>query len=283
MADAGWRVSGIGHGAWSQEQQREWGLDQWIDADINMDRLLESRYEPELLIHCAGSGSVSFSTAQPGADYVRNVETTAAVLEFMRARAPHAALVLPSSAAVYGRAETLPISESAQTEPVSVYGMHKVIAEKLCAMHARLFGTSVVIVRLFSVYGNGLHKQLLWDACCKIRAGDTTFAGTGKELRDWLHVSDAVELLALAASHASPSCPVVNGGTGIGTSVEDIVNRVFEASGSELAPAFSGLARPGDPPGQVADINRVKQWGWKPRVACAEGVAEYVRWFYAHV
>jgi len=50
-------------------------------------------------------------------------------------------------------------------------------------------------VRLFSIYGVGLRKQLLWDGCRKLMAADLVFSGTGHETRDWLHVEDAATLL----------------------------------------------------------------------------------------
>jgi len=71
--------------------------------------------------------------------------------------------------------------------------------EDLCLSYAGRWGIRTSVVRLFSVYGPSLRKQLLWDACEKFRRGDNTFAGTGSELRDWLHVKDAAALIATAA------------------------------------------------------------------------------------
>ena len=282
LAAGGAEVTGIGHGDWMSKQWQSWGIANWINTDIKLQPLLASGVAPDTVIHCAGSGSVGFANEKPHDDFLRNVATTAAVLEFMRQRVPDASLVLTSSAAVYGYAARLPIAETAETEPVSIYGAHKLIAEQLCTLNARLFGTRVAIVRLFSVYGSGLRKQLLWDACGKIQRGELAFAGTGQEQRDWLHVSDAAGLLALAAENASAICPVVNGGTGVGTRVEEIVKRVSALSGKAMTPTFSGTRRPGDPPGQVADISRARSWNWSPNMSCEDGVAEYVRWFFAH-
>ena len=49
------------------------------------------------------------------------------------------------------------------------------------------------MLRLFSVYGEGLEKQLLWDACNKLSSGNRTFFGTGEETRDFMHVSDVAK------------------------------------------------------------------------------------------
>ena len=89
--------------------------------------------------------------------------------------------------------------------------------EALCRSYGENFGLRAAIVRLFSVYGEELHKQLLWDICCKLDARESApllLGGTGLEIRDWLHVSDAVSLLWMARQVCSPECPSMNGGPG---------------------------------------------------------------------
>jgi UDP-glucose 4-epimerase len=244
-----------------------------------MDSLLTYSNEPDCIIHCAGSGSVGFSVNHPLQDYQRTVETTAYLLEFIRLHSPESRMVYPSSVAVYGIAQSLPISESAPLNPVSPYGTHKKIGEDLCVSYARNFGISVSIVRLFSVYGRNLRKQLLWDACMKISRGDYTFHGSGMEKRDWIHITDAVELLIMACEHASPDTPIVNGATGFGTTVGEVLAEVFSCFGLEDTPRFTGGLRPGDPPAYVADVSRARSWGWCPTVDWKVGIRDYVAWF----
>ena len=159
--------------------------------------------EPDVIVHCAGSGSVGFSMTHPYQDFQRTVATTLAVLEYARLYAPRARVAYPSSAGVYGEVQKLPIAETDPLSPASPYGVHKRFAEELCASYAQHFGIAVAVVRLFSVYGAGLRKQLLWDASQKIMRGENRFFGTGEEIRDWLHVEDAASLLIAAAGHAS--------------------------------------------------------------------------------
>ncbi len=279
LAAQGHTVIGLGHGAWTRAQWQDWGLAEWHAVDVTLDALVTYAGLPQAVIHCAGSGSVAFSTTHPHQDYRRTVDTAAAVLEFVRLHAPDAAVVYPSSAAVYGRAAQLPISELAPVQPISPYGVHKRVAELLCSMYADHFAVRACVVRLFSVYGNGLRKQLLWDACAKVRRDDLSFFGTGEERRDWLHVTDAAALLCQASDRATASCPVVNGGTGTGTTVREVVEEILAALGRSDVPSFSGAQREGDPPVYVADTQRVDAWGWRPRVSWQEGVREYVGWF----
>jgi UDP-glucose 4-epimerase len=188
-------------------------------------------------------------------------------------------LVYPSSAGVYGVAEKLPIAESAPLVPVSPYGVHKKITEEMCCSYAHHFGVSVVIVRLFSVYGIGLRKQLLWDSCRKIRNGENIFFGSGMETRDWLHINDAAALLLAAGAFASTECPIVNGGLGQGVLVREVLAELFDCFGRGDAPQFSGVSRSGDPMHYIADISLLHRWGWQPKMSWREGVREYAEWF----
>lgn len=279
LALAGYDVVGIGHGSWLRDEWRGWGLRDWHVADISLETLLTYAGEPEMLVQCAGSGSVAFSMTHPAQDFRRSVDSTLAALDFVRLHAPDCRFVLPSSAAVYGSAEQMPITVADRLRPESPYGVHKKIAEDLCRSYARTFGIRAAIVRLFSVYGLGLRKQLLWDACMKLTQGEGRFAGTGEELRDWLEVQDAAALLVAAGERAGPGCPIVNGGTGHAVSVRAIVEGLRQELGVSIDPAFSGDRREGDPIGYQADITEARAWGWSPQRPLTEGLAAYASWF----
>lgn len=278
-AKQGWSVVGLGHGDWPRAEWGKWGLADWRTCDIDLASLRNFGGTPDVIVHCAGGGSVGFSIAHPYEDYQRTVVSTLAVLEFVRTQAPKCRVVYPSSAAVYGRAETLPISESAPLKPLSPYGVHKKAAEELCLSYAQHFDVSVAIVRLFSAFGVGLRKQLPWDACSKISNNETHFAGTGDETRDWLLADEVASLLLLAAEHASTDCTIVNGGSGEQVTVRDLLTEIFAAFGRKDSPVFSGTKRPGDPSHYLADTSRIQKWGWKPTLDWCDGVREYVEWF----
>lgn len=279
-AQQGYTVIGIGHGGWQREEWSLWGLSQWYRCDVSLDTLNLHAQSPEAILHCAGSGSVPFSLTDPWEDMQRTVLTTASVLEFIRKYSPATRLVYPSSAGVYGVAKHFPISEDSPTEPISPYGTHKRMAEELIVSHARNFSLHASIVRFFSIFGVGLRKQFLWDACGKISRNDLIFAGTGNEIRDWLHVDDAASLLVAGIRFASTQCPIVNGGTGVGTSVRDLLSHLASGLGLQKGgTSFTGASRAGDPVCYIADIARARAWGWEPSKHWMERVDEYVLWW----
>lgn len=276
---AGYYVIGLGHGTWGQNEASRWGVDEWHVGDVTMDALQTYALDCEVIVHCAGSGSVGFSIANPMKDFERTVWTTHYVLEFIRLYSPTTRFVYPSSAAVYGNQDELPLQVNMIPNPISPYGVHKKIVEELCQMYAKQYGVKVAVLRLFSVYGNGLRKQLLWDACRKLSDRQNEFWGTGEETRDWVHVCDVARAMYTACLQASPQCPVVNVASGHGTKISDILQILFGEYGEHEQPFFGGQINVGNPNHYVADISEIKEWDWKPEVSLQDGVKDYVRWF----
>ena len=278
------RVVGIGHGHWNPGEAEAWGMSQWVFSDITLAALseIESKLgRPEAIFHTAGSGSVSMSQENPYLDYQRTVGTTVDVLEFVRLLSPESKIIYPSSAAVYGAVDEGKISEDTPLNPVSPYGVHKEIAEQILRSYATHFGIRASIIRFFSLYGSGLKKQLLWDLCCKFeqKEGEIILHGTGDEIRDWIHIEDAVRLMLRAYENASQEITLLNGGTGIGTTIREIANEVRGAFGDDRRVRFNGTTRAGDPRFYQADISRAQSMGWKPRTDWRIVVKDYVSWF----
>ncbi len=279
-------VFGIGHGLWPAEEYSKWGFGGWCNGDVaaeNFSRLLQISGMPDVVYHLAGGSSVGASFQSPHEDFFRTVESSARLLEWLRLHAPDVHLVCVSSAAVYGASHSGAIAENDVVQPYSPYGTHKFMMETLCHSYAENFGLQVTIIRLFSVYGSGLEKQLIWDLCCKLaRTNDNavTLGGSGNELRDWLHVADAASLLWLARNRCVDGS-ILNGGTGIATSIREVATLVSEAWGGQHRIDFSGEARSGDPFSLVADCNAAAHFGFRPAVTLSQGIEETVRWFKA--
>lgn len=270
----------MGHGDWTEETWRRWGVSAWHELDVTLAGLIAHAGKPDLIVHCAGSSSVGFSFENPEQDFERTVGTTVEVLEYIRTTAPETAIVYPSSAAVYGRATNLPITEETPLAPISPYGVHKRMAEDLCRSYAESFGVRVAIVRLFSAYGIELRKQLLWDASRKALSGDLLFDGTGQETRDWVNAEDIARLLLIAGDHAAPDVPIINGASGHEVAIQTILGELFDALGVSGKAEFSGTVRAGDPARYCGDPSRAMAWGWAPERSWHDGVREYASWFH---
>jgi UDP-glucose 4-epimerase len=277
FAAHGARVLGLGHGPFMDA--KAWGLAQWHEGPLTSEALSAISPVPDIVVHCAGSSAVGRSFEAPHEDFLRTAATTSLLLDHLRLGAPEARFIYPSSAAAYGMVENVPIGIQEPLQPVSPYGAHKIAAEGLCRSHGRHFGRRGIIIRFFSLYGPGLRKQLLWDACRKLSAGTALFSGTGMERRDWLFIEDAAELIVAAAHGASTDMPVINGGTGVGATVQEAVGVLADVIAPQTRIVFDGRARPGDPPVYVADITEAAALGWRPKTSHAEGMRRYAEWY----
>lgn len=287
LSEGGHRVAGLGHGLWPEPSARAAGLWPWINGDVSVAnlRLLQKQcFTPEAVFHLAGGSSVGVAIANPLEDFHRTVLPSIELLEWVRQDASTTKVISISSAAVYGNGHFGQISEGAALTPSSPYGHHKRMMEELCASFADSYGVDVRIARLFSVYGPGLRKQLLWDLCSRLAGGANTLnlGGTGDELRDWTDVRDISR--ALVHVHQASSFPnqVVNVGTGRGTSVREIAGYLARYWSNEDRPVpigFSGITRPGDPFSLIADPRYLDASGFAWSADLEMGIRDYVSWF----
>jgi UDP-glucose 4-epimerase len=285
LADAGHAVHGIGHGAIGDPEQRRIGLRSWLNGEIdaaNLNAMASEHGLPSKVFHLAGGSSVGLSISLPLEDFSRTVASTARLLEWLRGVAPESRLIVISSAAVYGAEHPGPIAENAALAPMSPYGQHKLMMEQLCLSYGFTFGIRSTVVRLFSVYGAHLRKQLLWDICNKLAQGQRTLmlGGTGEEIRDWTDVRDVVRLLArLGDQPQQETLRFINGGSGRGTSVARVANLLIKYWGGEIAVGYSGIVRAGDPFSLLADDGGLREVVFDWQIPVDKGLEDYVRWF----
>lgn len=284
LAQRGNQVAGLGHGHWPAFDAERWGISHWINGSIdavNLDGLAKLSGMPAGIFHLAGGSAVGPSFQAPLEDFNRTVASGAAIFDWVRRRCAEVPVLVVSSAAVHGAGHEGPIATSSPLHPYSPYGHHKLMLEQLARAYAVSFDLRSCIVRLFSVYGAGLRKQLLWDLCSRLQSGaqHLELAGTGEELRDWTDIADVVRLLADAIGYADVSVPVFNGGTGVGTSVSDVAGLLCTAWSPDVTYGFSGELRAGDPFQLVSMPCQIdgKTFDWN--VDVETGIARYVDWF----
>jgi UDP-glucose 4-epimerase len=284
LADQGHRVDGVGHGVIEESDRQRIGLVEWLNGEIeaaNLNALAGRSGVPSTVFHLAGGSSVGSSIARPLEDFSRTVSSTARLLEWLRGAAPGCRVIVASSAAVYGAQYVGPIPENAAPAPVSPYGEHKLMMEQLCRSYGITFGLRSTVVRLFSVYGPHLRKQLLWDICSRLQHEQTlVLSGTGAEMRDWTDVRDVVRLLAkIGELPQLETFRVINGGSGRGTRVAEIATMLVKNWNRDVAVRYSGAVRAGDPFSLLADDAGLRQLPFDWRISIERGIVDYVKWF----
>lgn len=286
MASQGWKVVTLGLGAPQGAFVREGRVhhaEGLIQRQLFHSAVAEHG-KPDVIIHAAGGASVGRSWDDPRGDFNLSVGSTVEILDFIREEAPGARLVLVSSAAVYGNQGKPRLSESDPCAAMSPYGLHKHVCEELVTGEARMNGLDVSIVRLFSIYGEGLRKQILWDIMRRVTADpETTLElwGSGEETRDFVHVDDAAAILAtLSATRGDGKVRLFNGGSGTAIRVRDLASMLVSAAGYETSLTFNGKARSGDPQHLVADAGHLRgALGFSPEVSLKAGLKRYADWY----
>jgi UDP-glucose 4-epimerase len=282
LADEGFAVTGFSRSAVAPDVATGWGFKTIEIGEFGIEllrRACERSGAPTVAFHAVGSGSVGQAAADSAADFVRTFKSTELLLDALCRLAPSARLVYPSSAAVYGAAPPGPISEDTAPQPVSVYGINKLLTENMCREQARHAGLDVVIARLFSVYGPPQRKLLLWDLGQRLLSGqrEIMLDGTGEETRDFIHVADAAAVVTrLALTPAPPS--TVNVGTGLSTAIKTLAASFASQLGVNAEIRFTGRSRPGDPVHQQANISRLDPIGCRSAMTLEVGLADYGSW-----
>ena len=285
LKSKGFSVIGLGRGVLTSQDQHLMGLSAWHAADVSIDSLHTALNgaDPSAIIQCAGTGSVSAVYKAPHDAYISSVGSTAAILEYARTRCrQRTRVVYISSSAVYGAYSEGDSTETTPCQPISPYGFFKLAAEELCRVYNQSYGVRVAIVRPFSVYGNGLRKQLLWDAMNKLISNQYSFLGTGHELRDWLHVDDLSRLLCdVATDSFLPDYDVFNASHSQ-RSVRDILELLALAGDHpRLQPVFTGAAHTGNPQRLTGSSEHAQEaLGWSPSVDLEQGLSDFVQWFH---
>lgn len=279
FARAGWNVTGI-DGTPEMTGAEDLAI-RYTAMRLPSDQfpmLLHDR-RPDVLVHCAGHASVPASMKDPSGDFAANTVLTFEVLEALRRYQPRCRFILLSSAAVYGNPESLPVSESHPVRPLSPYGFHKRQCELACEEFSSVFGMQCVVARIFSAYGPGLQRQVVWDILDQVARRDLIeLHGTGRESRDFIHAEDVAQAVEVLAERGSHQDGIYNVATGRETSIADLASLVARALDKKCEIRFDGHVRAGDPLNWRADIAKLREIGFVPLLTLEGGLRQLVDW-----
>lgn len=283
LAENGYQVAAIGRSSKiTLHLDGDVSLYQNLYMDLPNDKFTQfiGEFQPNLFVHCASSASVVKSVKNPYDDFRSSVDVCAFVLDAIRQKAPDCRTVILSSAAVYGNPGRIPIVETTPCTPISPYGYHKWMGEILANEYSHLYGLSIAVLRIFSAYGEGLRRQVIFDLCKKINnpaLDEVEVYGTGAESRDFIHALDIARVIELI--YRSKACGCFNVASGIQTTIQEIVMLLKMNLGSSKAVRFTGHVRQGEPLYWQADISKLSALGFLPQVDLSNGISAFCRWF----
>jgi UDP-glucose 4-epimerase len=245
-----------------------------VVGDIGDAEALEAAFAGGIdsVVHLAAVTSVLRSVENPGGTFDTNVAGTHALLEASRA-AGVSSLAFASTNAVTGPMEAPAIVETAALKPLTPYGATKAAGEMLMSAYTASYGVRCVCLRLTNVYGPGMQaKDSIVARLMRAIRLEREFEiyGDGRQVRDYVHVSDVIAAVRLGLVNEAWAGPIVIG-SGKSLSVLEVVDTVRSVTGASLA-VRHGPARAGEMPAVIVDPSRALAAGWKPQYEFAEGV-----------
>ena len=234
----------------------------------------------DFCINASGQANVRQSFDQPKLDYDSNTVTVFRLLDAIRLSSPGCKFLQLSSAAVYGNTTEKILREDFPLLPFSPYGYHKLMAELICREFHAFYKIPTCSMRLFSVYGEGQAKLLLWDMWQKYHRDkkQVELFGSGEERRDYIYVSDLMHAIHTIMLNHPFNGEAINVANGLGLSVREVASAFFRLLDEGTVLRFSQQAKSGDPNSLVADISTLKAYGYKPKFSMELGLSNYIKW-----
>lgn len=227
------------------------------------------------VFHLAGLPLVQLSIENPAATAKATVNGTLKLLELSQKYRAHK-FIYTSSSAAYGDQKDLPMSEDETPNPISPYGIQKLMGEHYCWFFANVNSLGTIIFRAFSVYGPRQIPNSSYGVIPRfiqaVGRGETiTINGDGTQTRDFIFVSDVVDALLASASpkNSFNHGEIFNLGGGKNISINDLANKIIGDKNIQIEhrPALI------EQKDTLADISKAKKLlNWEPKVTLDEGL-----------
>jgi UDP-glucose 4-epimerase len=256
-----------------------------IEGDIRDKELAEkavARWKPDGIIHLAAQSKVGPSLEKPDEDLSINVLGTVHMLEAAR-KTGVSRFISASSAAVYGHADILPITETSPKEPLSPYGTSKLASEQYIQSYARLYPIRTAALRFANVYGPRQTVEteagVITIFCEALLSEKQPYIqGDGGQTRDFVYVEDVAEAVIEALNNEAVR-GIYNVSSETQTSINELLHELSRAAGRKSAPDY-GAPRPGDIRHSFLSSQHLHEAaGWKPKVSLAEGLKRTMEYY----
>jgi UDP-glucose 4-epimerase len=237
-------------------------------------------HDREVIFNLAGQVSHIDSMKDPHTDLAINCQSQLTILEACRHHNPSTKVVFASTRQIYGKPQTLPVTEQHLVRPTDVNGINKAAGEYYHLVYNNVFGVRACALRLTNVYGP---RQLLrhnrqgfigWFVRLALEDKEIDVFGDGSQIRDFVYVDDAVEAFLTAGASDVVNGEAFNVGGDEHIAHRDLVKLLVELAGSGR---YKFIEWPADKKAIdigsfYADSSLFKsRTGWKPTVDLREG------------
>lgn len=255
----------------------------WVDGEFDDERAVaRALADAEIVFHLLGGSDPATSNRDPATALQRALASNLMLIAAATKAGVRKLVFVSSGGTVYGPPAQLPITEGALTDPISAYGLDKLLMEKLLGLYRLIDGLDYVILRVSNPYGPFQRPNRAQGIVATIlkRALDNEpveIWGDGSVIRDYLYVDDVCDAL-IAASVTSSESRLFNIGSGIGRSLNDVVSSISHVIGVDIQVNYRS-ARAADIPINILQCDRARDsLNWKPRVEWQDGIRASAVW-----
>jgi UDP-glucose 4-epimerase len=230
----------------------------------------------ETVFHLISTTVPKSSIDNPIFDIETNLIGSINLLNLARNAGVNKIVYASSGGTVYGVPKEIPISEDHPTDPICSYGIIKLAVEKYLRLFWTLSGMNYCILRFSNAYGerqivNSAQGIISTIIDKELHNKKLTIWGDGSVIRDYIHVSDIVSAFLLASTDIEEP-RIFNIGSGIGHSVNDIVNTIESLLGKKIDIVYEP-GRAYDVPINILNVSLAKKFlGWEPKKILADGI-----------
>jgi UDP-glucose 4-epimerase len=263
-----------------------------IHGDIRDPAVIQAAVEGvDLVFDLAAQVDHVHSNRDPLLDLDINCRGHLVVLEACRRLNPKARIIFPSSRLVYGAPEYCPVNEEHPLNCTSIYGIHKLTAERYLHFYHSAFGLNTIAVRISNTYGprqqmkHSSYGIVNWFIRLAMDGQPLTIYGDGGQLRDYIFITEAAEAMLALALSPDTGERVYNLGSGVGTAFKEMVAVIAECiPNTEIIevpwPADRYFVETGH---YISDISRIRSAiGWEPKIDLRTGIVKTIEFYSAH-
>lgn len=232
------------------------------------------------IIHLlSGNPHPSNSEMDPFIDIIKTINPTLSMLKVLRKISYKGILWLPSSVAVYGSCIDKYLSEDSDCYPLSNYAVAKLSVENYAKLYAKNYNLKIGVYRIFSTYGPGLKRQVIYDNICKMRNGSPNIflESSMESARDFSYVIDQAMGIKFLSDNVEPSGDIYNLGSGKATKIIDLVKMIAEIMDYKGDITCSQDKKMIHDLVWTADISKITALGFKQNYSLQEGITETLR------
>jgi CDP-glucose 4,6-dehydratase len=258
-----------------------------LDPDAVTDALQANQIE--VCVHLAGQSMIEGAAESPLPAWEVNVRGTWIVLEACRLTSTVRSVATASSNHAYGPQKSYPHGEDAPFCQLDTYGASKASADLVTRTYARAYGVPAVAVRNTNSFGpvDPHNTHIVTGSILSILQGQRpVIRSDGRPTKAYLYVEDTVEAYMALCEGAAHREEVRGEGFNVTAdepiSVIELVGKILEVAGSDLAPDVQGAPDPDPEYEYQLNLKGRKAVGWSPRFSLEEGLRLTLEWYREH-